>query len=584
MSESSGVTGKAFDLKLFRRVISYARPYRAVFALCILLTFLLSFLAFARPVLVMFTINEYIVDHPDTGMLTRMFFILLSVLLTEALFHYLNSYYTSWLGQHIIRDIRVQLFHHISGLKSKYFDNTPIGMLVTRTVSDIEAIEEIFSQGFIVIAGDILTLTVYVSGMFIIDWRLSLITLSTLPLLLIATWVFKNAVKSAFQDVRTQIARLNAFTQEHITGMKIVQVFHREEKELEKFREINKMHRDANIRSVWHYSVFFPIVEVLSSVSIGLLVWRSGADVFSGRVGVGEIVFFLMIVQMFFRPIRMLADRINTLQMGMVASERVFKVLDTRESISDNGKYVPEKWKGALEVKNLWFAYNKEHYVIKGISFKANPGETLAIVGATGAGKSSIINLLNRSYEFNNGEILLDGVNIRDYDLPELRRSVGVVLQDVFLFSDTIRNNITLYQNIPDAVIEESAKAIGAWEFISRLPGGLDFNVMERGAVLSAGQRQLIAFIRAYVFKPHLLILDEATSSVDTESELMIQRATQKITEGRTSIVIAHRLATVQKADRILVMDGGEIIEEGSHQELLRKNGAYRKLFDLQFS
>lgn len=584
MSETGAVSGKAFDLRLFKRILGYTRSYRSVFYLCVLLTVTLTFLGFARPVLVMFTVNEYVMKHPDAGMLTQMCVLLFILLSTETVFQFLNSYLTSWLGQHIIRDIRIQLFAHISGLRSKYFDNTPIGMLVTRTISDIEAIEEIFSQGFIVIAGDILTLIVYVAGMFWIDWQLTLITLSTLPVLLIATWIFKNAVKSAFQDVRTQIARLNSFVQEHLTGMKIVQIFHREKKEMEKFREINARHRNANIRSVWHYSVFFPVVEVLSSISIGLLIWRSGLDVFHGRIGVGEIIFFIMIVQMFFRPIRMLADRINTLQMGMVASERVFRVLDTRDTISATGSKPAENVRGEIEFREMWFAYNEDNFVLKDISFKVMPGETVAIVGATGAGKSSIINLLNRSYEYNRGEILLDGANIREYSIASLRRSIGVVLQDVFLFSDSIRNNITLYQDIPDQDIEKAAKAIGAWEFIEKLPGRLDFNVMERGTMLSAGQRQLIAFIRAYVFHPAILVLDEATSSIDTESEQLIQRATARITEGRTSIVIAHRLATIQKADRILVMDHGRIIEGGSHQELLRKNGAYRKLFELQFS
>ncbi len=583
MSAENNITGKAFDFRLFRRILAYVKPYRNIFAFCILFTISLSFLGFMRPILVMYILNHAIAT-PDLPLLIQLTLILLGVLLTETLFHFLNAYYTSWLGQHIIRDIRVQLFSHIQKLRSSYFDNTPIGMLVTRVVSDIEAIEEIFSQGFIVIAGDILTLLVFVTGMFIIDWKLSLVVLSTLPFLLVATWLFKNAVKSAFADVRTQVARLNAYVQEHITGMKIVQLFHREKKEMEGFRRINEKHRDANIRSVWHYSVFFPIVEILSSVSIGLLAWQAGKDVFTGRIGPGEIVFFVMLVHMFFRPIRMLADRVNTLQMGMVASERVFRVMDTKDLIRDDGKIKADAMAGDVEFKNVRFAYNQGNDVLKGVSFRVRKGETVAIVGATGSGKTTVINLLNRFYEYEGGEITIDGRNIREYDLSSLRRNIGLVLQDVFLFSDSILNNITLNSGeIGLEKVIEASKRVGAHDFIMQLPGNYDYNVMERGTMISAGQRQLISFIRAYVFNPALLILDEATSSIDTESEQLIQKATQKITEGRTSIIIAHRLATIQKADRILVMDQGSIIEQGNHQELLRLNGNYRKLFELQF-
>lgn len=581
--EKKSVSGKAFDFRLLKRILTYTNPYRRIFILSIVVTITLAFLSIGRPLLTQYTIDKAI-ETEDNHLLMVMTLIMVSLLLTEAVFQFINIYFTNWLGQNIIRDIRVKAYRKISSFRPKYFDNTPIGTLVTRVVSDIEAIADIFSQGFIVIIGDILTLVVFVVTMFVVNWKLAFIVLLTIPVLLIATNIFKNAVKSAFQDVRTQVARLNAFVQEHITGMKIVQVFNREEAEMQKFDEINTKHRDANIRSVLAYSIFFPVVEILSSVSLGLLVWYGGKEVFRGDIGVGEITLYIMLVNMLFRPIRMLADRINTLQMGMVASERVFKVMDTDEVITDKGTHDSSEIRGNIGFQNVWFSYVDEDWVLKDVSFEVKSGETIALVGATGSGKSSIINLLNRFYEYNKGTISIDGLNIRDYKLDSLRSNIGVVLQDVFLFSDTIANNISLNNpSITREQIVEAARRVGADDFISRLPGGYDYNVMERGAMLSAGQRQLISFIRAYVYNPKILVLDEATSSIDTESEMLIQHAIDKLTENRTSIVIAHRLATIQKADRILVLDKGRIIEMGSHQELLKKNGQYKKLFELQF-
>lgn len=583
--EKKSVTGKAFDFGLLKRILAYAAPYKKRLVISIFITIVLAALSVGRPLLTQYTMNHYVkLNGGDKQMLLTMTILMCCLLVTEALLQFTNIFLTNWLGQNIIRDMRVKLYSKINSFRPKYFDNTPIGTLVTRVVSDMEAIADIFSEGFIIIIGDVLTLVVFIATMFIVDWQIALVVLTTVPVLLIATNIFKNAVKSAFQDVRTQVSRLNAFVQEHITGMKIVQIFNREKAEMERFDEINTKHRDANIRSVLAYSVFFPVVEILSSVSLGLLIWYGGKQMFNADVKPGTITLYIMLINMLFRPIRMLADRINTLQMGMVASERVFKVMDTNEVIEDKGSAEPEGIQGNVEFKNVWFAYNNEDWILRDVSFSVKQGETIALVGATGAGKSSIINLLNRFYEYNKGEITIDGMNIRDYRLDALRSNIGVVLQDVFLFSDTIANNISL--NNPDITREqiiEASKTVGADVFISRLPGGYDYNVMERGAMLSVGQRQLIAFIRAYVYDPKILVLDEATSSVDTESEKLIQHATDKLTENRTSIVIAHRLATIQKADRIIVLDKGQILEMGNHQELLKKNGQYRKLFELQF-
>ncbi|MDQ3110568.1 MAG: ABC transporter ATP-binding protein/permease [Bacteroidota bacterium] len=587
----SAVSGKTFDWSLLRRILGYTRPYRGLFSLGISLTITLSFLSVVRPLLIRDTMNKYVLKAETAAQkdflhdhLLTFCLLILGFLIFESILQFINGYSTSLLGQRIVRDLRVQTHKKIIHFKSRYFDQTPIGMLVTRVVSDIEAINDVFSQGFIVIAGDMLTIVVYLGAMLWVDWRITLVVLTTVPVMFLATWWFKNAVKASFTDVRNQVSRLNTFVQEHITGMKIVQVFNREKVEMERFRDINGKHRDANVRSVLYYSIFFPVVEILVSISLGLLVWYAGIRIFDHHANPGDVTFFVLLINNFFRPIRMLADRINTLQMGMVSSERVFKVLDTDSVIEDNGTADLAKVRGDVSFRDVWFAYNEENYVLKGISFDVKAGETVAIVGATGSGKSSMMNLLTRFYEYNKGEILIDGKNIREYKLESLRNNIGLVLQDVFLFSDTIYNNITLRNpEISLAAVEAAAKAVGAHDFISRLPGGYDFDVRERGGMLSVGQRQLIAFIRAYVYNPKILVLDEATSSIDTESEILIQRATKTLTKGRTSIVIAHRLATIQNASRILVVDHGEIIESGTHQELIKTEGQYKRLFELQF-
>ncbi len=587
----SAVSGKTFDWSLLRRILSYTRPYKGLFSLGISLTITLSFLSVVRPLLIRHAMNSFVyvgeTNIQKDFLLHQLWFfcaLLFGFLILESILQFINGYSTSLLGQHIVRDLRLQTHKKIIHFKSRYFDQTPIGMLVTRVVSDIEAINDVFSQGFIVIAGDMLTIIVYLGAMLYVDWRITLVVLTTVPIMFLATWWFKNAVKASFTDVRNQVSRLNTFVQEHITGMKIVQVFNREEVEMERFREINKKHRDANVRSVLYYSIFFPVVEILVSISLGLLVWYAGVRIFGHFANPGDVTFFVLLINNFFRPIRMLADRINTLQMGMVSSERVFKVIDTDAVIADNGTFDVKDLHGNISFHDVWFAYNEEDFVLKGISFEVKAGEMIAIVGSTGSGKTSMMNLLTRFYEYNKGEILIDGKNIREYKLESLRSKIGLVLQDVFLFSDTIMNNITLRNpEISKEKVIEAAKIVGAHDYISKLPGGYDFDVRERGGMLSVGQRQLIAFIRAYVYNPGILILDEATSSIDTESELLIQQATKTLTKGRTSVVIAHRLATIQNANRILVIEKGEIIETGSHQELIKKEGQYKRLFDLQF-
>lgn len=585
MSEQKkkSITGKAVDVLLLKRVFSYIKPYRKNFVFAVCTTITLAALSPIRPYLIQYTFDHY-VAAANSSMLLYMTIILIILLVLEAFFQFADSFLTNQLGQNIIKDLRVQLYKHIISLRLKYYDNTPIGTLVTRAVSDIEVIADIFSEGLIVIIGDLLKITVILGVMLFLNFKLTLIILSPIPFLFVATYIFKKSVHASFQDVRTQVARLNAFVQEHITGMYVVQIFNREKAEMKHFNDINAKHRDANIRSILAYSIFFPVVEILSSVSLGLLVWWGGKGILKGTATVGELVSFIMYINMLFRPIRQLADRFNTLQMGMVSSERVFKVLDTKEFIENEGRVEAEKINGNIEFKNVWFAYNNEDWILKNISFSVKQGETIALVGATGAGKSSIINLLNRFYEYNKGLISIDGVDIRDYELTSLRKNIGVVLQDVFLFSDTLANNISL--NDPEITrkqIIEAAKIVGAHDFINKLPNDYDYNAMERGGMLSVGQRQLISFIRAYVYNPKILVLDEATSSIDTESEKLIQKATELLTKNRTSIIIAHRLATIQKADKIIVMGNGEIIEMGNHQELLKQNGQYKRLFELQF-
>ena len=581
---SKSVSGNVLDLKLLNRILNYVKPYQSTFIITGLLVLVLALLAPIRPFLVQYAVDNYIII-PDEVMLYNVTILLVGLLVIEAILQFLQTYLANWLGQTVVKDIRVDIYKKINNFKLQYFDKTPIGTLVTRVVSDIETISDIFSQGILIIIGDLLKLIVVIGFMLYEDWRLTLIVLSPMPILFIATYWFKNYIKSAFQDVRSAISNLNTFVQEHLTGMNIVQVFNREERELEAFQKINKEHAQANIRTVWANSIFFPIVEVLSAISLALLVWWGAGDVIQGTTTLGTLMAFIMYIGMLYRPIRQLADKFNTLQMGMVASERIFKVLDTDAHIENNGTLPACQIKGDIEFKDLWFAYNDENWILKGINFKAKQGQTIAFVGATGAGKSSVINLIGRFYEYQKGEILIDNVNIRNYKLGELRKVVGVVLQDVFLFSDTIMNNISLRNpEITDEQIIVASKIVGAHEFISKLPGGYQFNVQERGGMLSSGQRQLLAFIRVYVYNPQLLILDEATSSVDTETERLIQNAINILTKGRTSIIIAHRLATIQKADNIIVMDHGEIIEQGSHHGLLAKNGTYKNLFELQFT
>jgi ATP-binding cassette subfamily B protein len=580
---AKSVTGNAFDIPLFKRIMTYVRPYNKVFYITAGLSVLLAFLAWVRPVLIQVTIDENIKNLDKEGLLV-MTLILIGVLLIESILEYFFNYMSNLLGQNVIRDLRNQVFKHVINFKLKHFDKTPIGQLVTRTVSDIETIAEMFSGGILVIISDLLKIFTIITYMFIKQWDLALITLIPIPILFFATSIFKRVIKKAFQEVREQVSILNTFVQEHITGMSIVQIFNREEVEMEKFSDINKKHRAAHIKTVWAYSIFFPIVEMLSAASVALLVWYGFKEVAEQHVTPGVIFSFILFIYMLYRPIRQLADRFNTLQMGMVSSERVFKVLDTKSTIENNGTLKPTNLTGNIKFKNVWFAYNDEEWVLKNITIDMKKGESLALVGATGAGKSSIINLLGRFYEINKGEITIDGINIKDFDLNHLRKTMSIVLQDVFLFSDSILNNITLYsEDITKEQVIEAAKKIGAHEFIAALPNGYDYNVKERGALLSVGQRQLISFIRAYVHQPEILILDEATSSIDSESEALIQRATDIITKDRTSIIVAHRLSTVKNANKIMVLDKGEIMEEGSHFELLKKDGYYKKLYDYQF-
>lgn len=580
------VTGDVYNTGLLKRIFQYVKPYRAVFVWSVILTILLAAISPVRPFLIKYTLDHYILAGNYSG-LVNMTMLMVFMLILQTLIQYNHTLLTNTLGQSVIRDLRINVFNHITKLRLKYFDKTPIGQLITRTVSDLETIADIFSEGLISMIGDSLQVVVIVCVMLYTDWQLSLVVLLPIPLLIIATRKFQKAIKVAFQEIRNEVSNLNTFLQEHITGVSIVQYFAREKQEYRKFYAINKRYRDANIRSNWYYSIFFPVVELISAMSLGLLVWYGAKSILSKPLDVtpGTITQFIMYLGMVFTPIRQLADKFNTLQMGMVGAERVFKVLDTDETTPNTGMQKPAKLDGNIKFEKVWFAYNDENYVLKDLTFEVKAGETVALVGATGAGKSSTINILNRFYEVKKGDITVDGIHIEDFDLDYLRSHIATVLQDVFLFSDTILNNITL--NNPQITIDEvvnAAKKVGAHDFIERLPGGYQYNVMERGATLSAGQAQLISFIRALVHNPAILVLDEATSSVDTETELLIQKAIDNLMEGRTSIVIAHRLSTIQKADQIIVLDKGEIKEKGTHQQLLKLNGYYKKLYDLQFS
>lgn len=574
---------QVLELDLLKRVLKYVTPYRKVFVSTLLLTIVLAALSISRPVLIQYTFDNFILT-PDEGNLLKLSMLMVGLLMVEAIAQFFFMYFASWLGQSVIRDIRSSLYRKILSFRLSHFDQTPIGALVTRNISDIETIAEIFSQGLLVIFGDMFKIIVILIVMFYTDVKLSLICLSVFPFLMWATRYFQEKMKATFEDERSAISRLNTFVQEHITGMNIVQVFNREKKEMEKFEEINGAHRDATVKTIWYFSIFLPVIEVISAISLGLLVWQGGVLVATGTtVSLGTLISFILLINMLFRPVRQLADRFNTLQRGIVSSKRVFNVLDTEAFIQDTGTVVPGTFKGDVRFDKVHFAYKDEEWILKNISFDVKAGETLALVGATGAGKSSVINLLSRFYDYSKGEICIDQVDIKTMELGTLRKRIAVVLQDVFLFSDSIYNNITLHQDISKEKVIEAAKFIGAHDFISALPGGYDYNVKERGAMLSVGQRQLIAFLRAYVSDPDILILDEATSSIDTHSELLIQQAIDKLTKGRTSIVIAHRLATIQKANKILVLDKGEIMESGTHQELLEKNGFYTKLYEMQF-
>lgn len=580
----------AINISIFKRLVSYMRPYRRLFIIAVFCTILLAFLGPARPYIIgRLMVKKYVVDTQNSQMLLSWTLVIIGMLVLEAVLQFASSYFSNLLAQSIIRDIRQKLFGHILAFRMRYFDKTPIGALVTRVVSDLEAITEVFSSGLMDIAGDLLSLIVIVSVMFFMNWELSLMTIIPIPLLIFATRIFARAMRDSFQLERQQVTKLNTFVQERLTGMSIVQLFNREEQEYKNFEEINKGHRQAHINAVWANSIFFPVVEFLSSLSIALLlVW--GALKASGKTETeikgmyAEIIAFTLYVQMLFRPIRQLADKFNILQRGTVRAERVFEILDLEEHVQDVGTVKHCEFNQPIRFKNVSFAYQDELWVLKDIDLEIKPGQTIAFVGATGAGKSTIVNLLGKFYEYQNGEIFIGDTEIRDIELKTLRKNIAIVLQDIFLFSDTVHNNITLGDpSISREQVIAAAKEVGAHDFILKLPGGYDYQVGERGGVLSVGQRQLLSFIRAFVYDPYILILDEATSSVDNESEELIQKATEKLTKGRTSIVIAHRLSTIQNADKIVVLDKGEIKEMGTHSELINREGYYRKLYDMQF-
>lgn len=582
------------DTSLLQRIIRLANPYRMVFYSSIIMSVVLALLSIGRPLIIIYTTDHHITSAVfDYEGLKQMSILMVAILVAEGILRYIFNYTTAWLGQSIVKDMRVRVYNHIIHSKLQYFDTTPIGTSTTRTINDIEAINDTFSEGLISIFADVLTLISVFGLMLFINWKVALATVVILPALLWFTRWFQEGVKRSYQEERTQIGRLNAFLQERITGMRIIQIFNAEAKEKKKFDEINSALRDANIRGIWYYSLFFPAVEVCSAIAIGCMVWMAAHEILSGghitmgpleRPGVGIISGFLLLISMLFRPLRFIADKVNVIQRGLVASERVFKLVDKDETIPDNGTHAPAHVKGKLAFENVWFAYSNTDWVLKNISFELKEGETLAIVGATGSGKTSTISILGRFYDIQKGSIKLDDTDIRDYKLAALRSNMGVVLQDVFLFAGSVYENITLRnETITREQVERAAKLVGAHHFISKLPGGYDYLVMERGATLSMGQRQLISFVRALVYNPQILILDEATSSIDSESEALIQHAIEELVKGRTSIVIAHRLSTIRHAHKIMVLDKGELKEFGSHQQLLALNGYYKKLYDMQF-
>ncbi|WP_194768314.1 ABC transporter ATP-binding protein [Tamlana sp. I1] len=575
-----------FDIQLFKRLFEYIKPYKIVFYSLIVLVILLAALSAATPYLTKFAIDDSITNKAEKDFLFYIV-LMLGVLIVSTVFQLLFIYYATWLGQNLVVDVRVKLFNHLLKFKMKYYDNSSVGVLITRAVTDMERIADIFGQGLFMIVRDLLTMVVVFGVMVYINLKLSLIVFAMLPLLLYATRLFQKYMKKAFEEVRTEVSNLNSFVQERLTGMKILQLFTREKIEYDNFKAINARHKKGWLKTVWYNSIFFPLADLSASITIGLVAWYGGLNVVlkGGAVSQGDLIAFIMFIPMLFRPLRQIADKFNTLQMGMVAATRVFKVIDTTSQIDDHGTKVATHFKGDIAFEKVHFNYVEDEAVLKGISFEVKAGETVAIVGATGAGKSTIINLLNRFYEIKSGAILVDGLNIKEVTLASLRTQIAVVLQDVFLFADTIMNNITLnHPEITEAQVYQAAKDIGIHDFIMTLPNGYNYNVKERGIMLSSGQRQLISFLRAYVTNPSILVLDEATSSVDSYSEQLIQNATDKITKGRTSIVIAHRLATIQKADKIIVMDLGEIVEQGTHEELLKKeNGYYKNLYEVQF-
>ena len=579
------VSGKAIDFILLKRVLFFAKPYKKVLILSLITSVILSFLSPLRPFLINYAVDNYILV-PSPKDLFNISLILLLILIFESIIQFLYIYLATWLGQNVIKDLRVKLYKHILNLRMKYFDNTPIGSLVSRSVSDIETISDIFSQGLFVIIGELLKLLVVVLMMFYTDWRLTLISLIAIPLLLFATSWFKRNIKDAFQSVRSEVSNINTFVQEHIVGMNIVQIFNKEETEYRKFRNINKNHLTAHLRSVFYYSVFFPIVEILSALSIGLVIWIGGINTLSeSGVTLGELIAFILYIHMMFRPIRQLADRFNILQMGIVGSDRVFKVLDTNDFIEETGRIEKEKLEGDIIYKNLKFAYNKDNWILNGLNFSVKKGENLALVGETGSGKSSIVKLLNRLYEFQSGEIFIDGISIREYKIDNLRSHISVVQQEVHLFSTSIFNNIIMGDNsISKDKVIQSAKDIGVHNFIMSLPNNYDYVVGERGVTLSTGQRQLISFLRVYLRNPSILILDEATSSIDSFTEEMIKKALKKISLGRTTIIIAHRLSTIVNSDNILLLEKGLVLEQGNHKELMEIKGKYFHMYNNQIS